>query len=39
MAYPSFDFSQLLSGENDESEEKMAQCIQALVDLLAEEIL
>ena len=27
IAYPSIDFSQLLSGENDESEEKMAECI------------
>ena len=41
MAYPSFDFSELLEGDDaDQSDTtKMAMCIQALIDLLAEEIL
>ena len=39
MAYPSFDFSGLHAGEEDADPAKMAECIQALVDLLSEEIL
>jgi hypothetical protein len=35
MAYPDFDFSQLLEDEDESVEpEKMAEAIQALVDLL-----
>lgn len=40
MAYPDFDFSSLLEDdEENEDPEKMAECIQALVDLLSQEIL
>ena len=39
MAYPELDFSGLLEGDEDENAEKMAECIQALIDLLSEEIL
>ena len=40
MAYPAFDFSSLLDEtENSEQPEKMAECIQALIDLLSQEIL
>ena len=40
MAYPDFDFSSLLEDdEENEDQEKMAECIQALVDLLSQEIL
>lgn len=40
MAYPNFDFSALLNSEDEsESPEKMAECIQALIDLLSQEIL
>ena len=40
MAYPDFDFSSLLEDEDDSVEpEKMAEAIQALVDLLGQEIL
>jgi len=40
MAYPDFDFSQLMDEDDDTVEpEKMADAIQALVDLLGNEIL
>ena len=40
MAYPDFDFASLLEDdEENEDPEKMADCIQALVDLLSQEIL
>jgi hypothetical protein len=39
MAYPDFDFSALISEEDNDNPEKMAECIQALIDLLSEEIL
>jgi hypothetical protein len=39
MAYPSFDFSALLNDDESENPEKMAECIQALIDLLSQEIL
>ena len=40
MAYPDFDFSSLLEDDDDTVEpEKMAEAIQALIDLLGQEIL
>jgi hypothetical protein len=39
MAYPDFDFSKLLEGDDEDDLEKMSECIQALIDLLSEEIL
>lgn len=40
MAYPDFDFSSLLEDEDESIEpEKMAEAIQALIDLLGQEIL
>lgn len=40
MAYPEINFYSLLEGDDaDEDPEKMAKCIQAIVDLLSEEIL
>ena len=40
MAYPEINFYSLLEGDDDEQDpEKMAKCIQAIVDLLSEEIL
>lgn len=39
MAYPDFDFTGLLDEEDEEDEAKMAEAIQALVDLLGQEIL
>lgn len=39
MAYPDFDFSGLLDEEDEEDEGKMAEAIQALIDLLGQEIL
>ena len=39
-AYPDFDFSELLEGdEDDDNPQKAADCIQALIDLLSQEIL
>lgn len=40
MAYPSYDFSPLIKAtDEEESAEQMAECIQSLINLLAEEIL
>lgn len=40
MAYPSYDFSDLVKATDDaESPDQMAACIQALINLLSEEIL
>ena len=40
MAYPEINFYSLLEGDDDDEDpEKMAKCIQAIVDLLSEEIL
>lgn len=41
MAYPDFDFSGLIEGEDEDEvdQDKMAEAIQALVDLLGQEIL
>ena len=40
MAYPSYDFSDLVKAtEEVDSPEQMAACIQALINLLSEEIL
>lgn len=41
MAYPDFDFSGLLEGEDEDEvdQDKMAEAIQALIDLLSQEIL
>jgi len=41
MAYPEINFYSLLEGNDDmdEDPQKMAECIQAIIDLLATEIL
>lgn len=39
MAYPEFNFSALLNDDESENPKKMAECIQALIDLLSQEIL
>ena len=41
MAYPEINFYSLLEGNEDldEDPQKMAECIQAIIDLLATEIL
>lgn len=40
MAYPHFDFDGLFDdAEDEENPEKMAECIQSLIDLLSQEIL
>ena len=39
MAYQGIDFSNLLEDDILGNPERMAECIQALIDLLSEEIL
>ena len=41
MAYPAINFYALLEGDDDmdDDPQKMAQCIQAIIDLLGEQIL